>query len=137
MLPFLAGGDKFELRISSLQVVADLLNGIEKITEVPVNYQRVIYNGRTINGKSEDLNMDLRSFGLKSPAKILVFGKKPDEEDGNYKLMKNSQVCCDSASLKLSSLQNVIQDMEKVIISTFLLSTIELINNLYILGLFS
>ena len=63
---------------------------------------------------SLDLNKELSSFGLKSPAKIMVFGKKPDEEDENFKLMKKWESACDSSAQKLSALQHEIEDIEKV-----------------------
>ena len=93
-----------------------MCNEIEKETELPVHCQRVIHNGRSLNNSPEDLKKELSSFGLKSPAKIMVFGKKPDEEDDNYKMMKKWELACDSSAQKLSALQHDIGDMEKVTI---------------------
>lgn len=45
----------------------------------------------------------------------MVFGKKPDEEDENFKLMKKWESACDSSAQKLSALQHEIEDMEKVV----------------------
>lgn len=60
------------------------------------------------------MNKDLRSLGLKSPAKVLVLGKKADEEDENYKLMKKWEVLCDSAARQLNGFEKDILEMERV-----------------------
>lgn len=100
--------------------MSDLCNEIEKETEIPVHCQRVIYNGRALNSQAEDMTKELSSFGLKSPAKILVLGKKPDEEDENYKLMKKWELSCDSITKQLSNHQNDIQEIERVCYFQFL-----------------
>ena len=87
---------------------------IERETEIPVHCQRIIYNGRALNNQADDLQKDLRSLGLKSPAKVLVLGKKPDEEDENYKLMKKWEVSCDSVTRQLAGFEKDILEMERV-----------------------
>ena len=108
------GNQKFELQVPSTTTITELCASIEKETQIPVHCQRVIYNGRALNGPNEDLNKSIEILGLKSPAKILVLGKKPDEEDDNYKVMKKWEVMCDSASKQLTEFHKEIDDMEKV-----------------------
>jgi len=107
---------KFELRLPSNTTVSELCVAIEKETQLPVRCQRIIYNGRALNNQSEDLSKDLQSAGLKTPARILVLGKKADEEDENYQVMKKWENLCDSVSNQLSGYHDDIQDMEKVFI---------------------
>lgn len=102
------------LEISPQSLLVDLCIQIEKETDLPVSCQRIIYNGRTLNHRPEELKKDLGSIGLKSPAKILVLGKKPDEEDPNYKVMQKWESSCQSASNQLASIEKDLQDMEKV-----------------------
>jgi len=104
---------KFELRLPSNTTVSELCVAIEKETQLPVRCQRIIYNGRALNNQSEDLSKDLQSAGLKTPARILVLGKKADEEDENYQVMKKWENLCDSVSNQLSGYHDDIQDMEK------------------------
>ncbi len=111
---FLSGSKKFELEIPRQSLVSELCNEIERETQLPPSCQRIIYNGRTINQTSEDLKKNIGSLGLKSPAKILVLGKKPDEEDPSYKIMKEWGVSCESASTQLNNIEKDLQDMDKV-----------------------
>jgi hypothetical protein len=60
------------------------------------------------------MQKDLHNLGLKSPAKVLVLGKKPDEEDENYKLMKKWEISCDSVTNQVSSIEKDILEMERV-----------------------
>lgn len=110
----IAGNKKFELELPFCSKVQDLCAEIEKETQLPVSCQRVIYNGRSLNGQPEDMKKDLGSLGLKSPAKILVLGKRPDEEDPNFKAMKPWEASCDSAEKQLTNFEKDIQDMENV-----------------------
>lgn len=110
----LSGNKKFELQVTFQTTVGDLCAEIERETEIPVHCQRIIYNGRSLNNQVEDLQKDLHSLGLKSPAKILVLGKKPDEEDENYKLMKKWEISCDSVTKQLTGFERDILDMERV-----------------------
>ena len=64
------------------------------------------------------MQKELKSLELKSPVKILVVGKKPDEEDESYKMMKKWESSCDSSAQMLNALQHDIEDMEKVIYSS-------------------
>lgn len=98
--------------------MGELCAEIERETEIPVPCQRVIYNGRALNNQAEDMKKNLQSLGLKSPAKILVLGKKPDEEDENYKLMKKWELSCDAASNQLTNFQKDILEMERVSLYT-------------------
>ena len=60
------------------------------------------------------MQKELKTLGLKSPVKILVVGKKPDEEDESYQLMKKWESSCDSSAQKLNAIQHDVEDMEKV-----------------------
>ena len=91
-----------------------ILHNCYYYTELPVHFQRVIHNGRALNNTTDDMQKELKSFGLKSPVKILVVGKKPDEEDESYKMMKKWESSCDSSAQTLNTLQHDIEDMEKV-----------------------
>jgi len=42
-----------------------------------------------------------------------VLGKKPDEEDENYKMMKKWEGSCDTAAGKLQAIHSDLQEMEK------------------------
>lgn len=121
-----SGSKKFELQVTFQTSVGELCAEIERETEIPVPCQRVIYNGRALNNQAEDMKKDLQSLGLKSPAKILVLGKKPDEEDENYKLMKKWESSCDSVSNQLTNFQKNILEMERV---SFYTNNIILIQN--------
>lgn len=110
----LSGSKKFELQVTFQTTVGELCAEIEKETDIPVNCQRVIYNGRALNNHAEDMQKDLHNLGLKSPAKVLVLGKKPDEEDENYKLMKKWEISCDSVTNQVSSIEKDILEMERV-----------------------
>lgn len=94
--------------------MGELCNEIERETDIPIHCQRVIYNGRALNNQAEDMTKDLQVLGLKSPAKILVLGKKPDEEDENYKLMKQREISCDSISKQLVGFQKIVQEIDRV-----------------------
>jgi len=107
------GNQKFELALPSTTTISDLCVAIEKETQLPIHCQRVIYNGRALNSQKEDLLKDLQSMGLKTPAKILVLGKKADQEDENYQEMKKWENLCDSVSRELSGYHEDVQDMEK------------------------
>ena len=111
---FVSGNKKFELQLTLKASVSDLCTEIERETEIPIHCQRVIYNGRALNNQPEDMTKDLGSLGLKSPAKILVLGKKPDEEDENYKLMKKWEISTDSISKQLTCFEKDILEMERV-----------------------
>lgn len=111
---FLSGTKKFELHVTFQTSVGALCAEIERETEIPIHCQRVIYNGRALNNQPEDMSKDLQSLGLKSPAKILVLGKKPDEEDENYKLMKKWEISCDNATKQLTGFQKDILEMQRV-----------------------
>lgn len=122
-----SGSKKFEFHLTYQTSVEDLCTEIERETDIPIDCQRVIYNGRALNNHPGDMKKDLKSLGLKSPAKILVLGKKPDEEDENYKLMKKWESSCDAVSIQLSNFQKDILEMERV---SSLLQNIHL--NLYV-----
>jgi len=107
------GSKKFELQLPSNSTVSDLCEAIEKETQLPVHCQRVVYNGRALNKQKVDLVKGLQTLGLKSPAKILVLGKRADEEDENHQMMKKWEDLCESVSKQLSSFHDEIQDMEK------------------------
>ncbi|EFX77677.1 hypothetical protein DAPPUDRAFT_321206 [Daphnia pulex] len=107
------GSKKFELQVTFQTTVGELCAEIEKETDIPVNCQRIIYNGRALNNHAEDMQKDLHNLGLKSPAKVLVLGKKPDEEDENYKLMKKWEISCDSVTNQVSSIEKDILEMER------------------------
>ena len=111
---FVSGNKKFELQLTLKASVSDLCTEIERETEIPIHCQRVIYSGRALNNQPEDMTKDLGSLGLKSPAKILVLGKKPDEEDENYKLMKKWEISTDSISKQLTCFEKDILEMERV-----------------------
>ena len=111
------GSKKFELQLPSNSTVSDLCEAIEKETQLPVHCQRVVYNGRALNKQKVDLVKGLQTLGLKSPAKILVLGKRADEEDENHQMMKKWEDLCESVSKQLSSFHDEIQDMEKVMIN--------------------
>lgn len=94
--------------------VQELCSIIEKETNLPVPYQKIIHNGRTLNNNSKDLSRELKAFGLKSPSKILVLGKTPDEEDENFKIMKKWETFCESSEKQLINIQHDIESIEKV-----------------------
>lgn len=110
----LSGNKKFELHVTFQTSVGDLCAEIERETEIPVHCQRIIYNGRALNNHAEDMNKHLGTLGLKSPAKVLVLGKKADEEDENYKLMKKWEVSCDSLARQLNGFEKDILELERV-----------------------
>ncbi|KAK4036756.1 hypothetical protein OUZ56_028795 [Daphnia magna] len=107
------GNKKFELHVTFQTSVGDLCAEIERETEIPVHCQRIIYNGRALNNHAEDMNKHLGTLGLKSPAKVLVLGKKADEEDENYKLMKKWEVSCDSLARQLNGFEKDILELER------------------------
>lgn len=109
------GNKKFELQVSPQCTVGELCSLLEKETSLLVQYQKVIHNGRVLNNVPDDLEKELNVFGLKSPAKIIVLGKKPDEEDEKFQLMKKWEASCDSAEKQLCGIQGDIDDLEKVL----------------------
>ena len=44
----------------------------------------------------------------------MILGKKPDEEDANYKKMKEWEGQCDKAAAKLQAIGDDISELEKV-----------------------
>ena len=50
--------------------VSHLLQEIERRTGVPPHCQRVIYDGRALNGSPNDADTELGALGLRNPAKV-------------------------------------------------------------------
>ncbi|XP_066910896.1 BAG family molecular chaperone regulator 1-like isoform X1 [Clytia hemisphaerica] len=105
---------KFDVVLDAVEgeplTLSDLAKAVEKECEVPVNKQKLIYNGRTLN----EYHSTLSDLGVKNKSKIMVIGKKNSpEEDQLMKEIEQINKRTKELLKRLEDLQTDVKDASK------------------------
>ncbi|XP_071958361.1 BAG family molecular chaperone regulator 1-like [Antedon mediterranea] len=110
-ITILHGSSKHKLSLDSSELsVLDLKNAASTATDVPVESQKLIFKGKSLN----DQSMLLKDVGIKNGCKVMLIGKKVDiEADASYKTIKDVEKRTDDVEKKQHEIQEEIDGIQK------------------------